>query len=59
MLFVDSATIDIKRLLAPTLLTDLPTNKLGTRDAVVSFVTAQNLAEYKNGLITGIADPTD
>lgn len=57
MLFVDSATIDVKRLLAPTLLTDLPTNKLGTRDAVVSFVTAQNVAEYKNGLITGIADP--
>ena len=59
MLFVDSATIEVKRLLAPTLLTDLPTNKLGTRDAVVSFVTAQNVAEYKNGLITGIADPTD
>ena len=57
MLFVDSATIEVKRLLAPTLLTDLPTNKLGTRDAVVSFVTAQNVAEYKNGLITGIADP--
>lgn len=58
MLFVDSATIEVKRLLAPTLLTDLPTNKLGTRDAVVSFVTAQNVAEYKNGLITGIADPS-
>ena len=59
MLFVDSATIEVKRLLAPTLLTDLPTNKLGTRDAIVSFVTAQNVAEYKNGLITGIADPSD
>lgn len=59
MLFVDSATIEVKRLLAPTLLTNLPTNKLGTRDAVVSFVTAQNVAEYKNGLITGIADPSD
>lgn len=58
MLFVDSATIEVKRLLAPTLLTNLPTNKLGTRDAVVSFVTAQNVAEYKNGLITGIADPS-
>lgn len=58
MLFVDSATIEVKRLLAPTLLTDLPTNKLGTRDAIVSFVTAQNVAEYKNGLITGIADPS-
>lgn len=54
ILFVDSSTIEVKRLLPPTLMTNLPTNKLGTKNAVVSFVTAQNIAEFQNGIIKGI-----
>ena len=54
MLFADSSTIDIKRLLPPTLMTNLPTNKLGTKNAVVSFATANITAEFCNGMIKGI-----
>lgn len=57
MLFVDSSTIEVKRLLPPTLMTNLPTNKLGTKNAMVSFATASNIAEFHNGFIKGI-DPT-
>ena len=56
MLFADSSTIEVKRLLAPTLMTNLPTNKLGTKNAVVSFATANNIGEFKNGIIKGIGD---
>lgn len=56
MLFADSSTIEVKRLLAPTLMTNLPTNKLGTKNAVVSFATANNIAEFQNGYIKGIGD---
>lgn len=56
MLFADSSTIEVKRLLAPTLLTNLPTNKLGTKNAVVSFATANNIAEFQNGYIKGIGN---
>lgn len=54
MLFVDSSTIEVRELMAPTVLNDLPVNKLGTKLAVVNFITAQNIAEFRNGLITGI-----
>ena len=56
MLFVDSSTIEVKRLLPPTLMKNLPTNKLGTKNAVVSFATANNIAEFQNGYIKGIGD---
>lgn len=56
MLCVDSSTIEVKRLLPPTLMTNLPTNKLGTKNAVVSFATANNIAEFRNGIIKGIGD---
>ena len=56
MLFADSSTIEVKRLLAPTLMTNLPTNKLGTKNAVVCFATANNIAEFQNGYIKGIGD---
>lgn len=56
MMFVDSSTIEVKRLLPPTLMTNLPTNKLGTKNAVVSFATANNIAEFRNGLLKGIGD---
>lgn len=54
MLFVDSSTIEVQRLMQPTLFTDLPTNKLGTKEAIVTFLTSQNIAEFRNGYITGI-----
>lgn len=54
MLFADSSTIEVKRLLPPTLMTNLPTNKLGTKNAVVSFATANVTAEFCNGMIKGI-----
>ena len=56
ILFADSSTIEIKRLLPPTLMTNLPTNKLGTKNAVVSFATANVIAEFQNGIIKGIGD---
>lgn len=56
MLFVDSSTIEVKRLLPPTLMTNLPTNKLGTKNAVVSFATANNIAEFRNGILKGIGN---
>ena len=56
MLFADSSTIEVKRLLPPTLMTNLPTNKLGTKNAVVSFATANVIAEFQNGMIKGIGD---
>lgn len=54
MLFADSSTIEVKRLLPPTLMTNLPTEKLGTKNAVVSFATANVTAEFCNGMIKGI-----
>lgn len=54
MLFADSSTIEVKRLLPPTLMTNLPTNKLGTKNAVISFATANVTAEFCNGIIKGI-----
>lgn len=54
ILFADSSTIEVKRLLAPTLMTNLPTNKLGTKNAVVSFATANVTAEFCNGILKGI-----
>lgn len=59
MLFADSSTIDVKRLLPPTLMTNLPTNKLGTKNAVVSFATANITAEFCNGMIKGIDTSLD
>lgn len=56
ILFADSSTIEIKRLLPPTLMTNLPTNKLGTKNAVVSFATANVIAEFHNGIIKGIGN---
>lgn len=59
MLFVDSSTIEVKRLMAPTLLTDLPTNKLGYKNAIATFLTSQNIGEFHDGLITGIGTGSD
>lgn len=54
MLFVDSSTIEVRELMSPTVLDNLPVNKLGYKMAIVNFITSQNIAEFRNGLITGI-----
>ena len=54
MLIIDANTVEVKRLMAPTMFQNLPTNKLGKRDALVTFLTQQNTGIFKNGLITGI-----
>lgn len=54
MLFVDSSTIEVRELMAPTVLDNLPVNKLGSKMAIVNFITSQNIAEFRNGVISGI-----
>jgi hypothetical protein len=58
MFIVDSSTIQLKQLMAPTLFTDLPTNILGYRQAIATFITSQNIAEFQNGLIKNIGTTT-
>lgn len=54
MLFVDSSTVEVRELMAPTVLDNLPVNKLGSKIAIANFITAQNIAEFRNGIIKGI-----
>lgn len=54
MFFIDTTTIDVKYLMRPSLVTDLPGNNLAFNQAVASFVTAMNVAPFKNGAITDI-----
>jgi hypothetical protein len=56
MAFIDSSTFELRRLLPPTLLNGLPTQKLATRNAIACFQTMINIGEHCNGLITGIED---
>ena len=51
---VDSSTIEVRRLMPPTLITDLPVNKLAYKNVIAAFLTTQNIGEFKDGLITGI-----
>ena len=51
---VDSSTIEVRRLMPPTLITDLPVNKLAYKNVIATFLTTQNIGEFQNGLITGI-----
>ncbi len=53
---LDSSTIEVRRLMPPTLITGLPVNKLAYRDVIAAFLTAQNIGEFQDGLITGIGD---
>lgn len=53
---LDSSTIDVKYLMRPSLVTDLPANNLAYNQAVVTYVTAMNTAPFKNGVISGIGD---
>lgn len=53
---IDSSTIEVRRLMPPTLITNLPVNKLAYRNVIATFLTAQNIGEFQNGLITGVGD---
>lgn len=53
---VDSSTIEVRRLMPPTLITDLPVNKLAYKNVIAAFLTCQNIGEFHNGLIKGIGD---
>lgn len=52
--FIDSTSFEVRRLLPPTLIQNLPTQKLATRNAIATFVTMINTGEFTNGLMQGI-----
>lgn len=56
LLALDSTTIKVKYLMRPSLFADLPATNLSYNQAVASFVTAMNLAPWKNGVISGIGE---
>ena len=51
---VDSSTIEVRRLMPPTLIQDLPVNKLAYKNVIAAFLTCINIGEFQDGLITGI-----
>ena len=53
---VDSSTIEVRRLMPPTLIQDLPVNKLAYKNVIATFLTCLNIGEFQDGLITGIGD---
>lgn len=53
---IDSSTIEVRRLMPPTLITDLPVNKLAYKNVIASFLTCINIGEFHNGMIKGIGD---
>ena len=53
---IDSSTIEVRRLMPPTLIQDLPVNKLAYKNVIATFLTVLNIGEFQDGLITGIGD---
>ena len=53
---IDSSTIEVRRLMPPTLITDLPVNKLAYKNVIATFLTTLNIGEFQDGLIIGIGD---
>lgn len=51
---IDSSTIEVRRLMPPTLIQDLPVNKLAYKNVIATFLTCLNVGEFQDGLITGI-----
>ena len=51
---LDSETLEVRRLMPPTLITDLPVNKLAYKNVIAAFLTMLMNGEFKNGMITGI-----
>ena len=58
MAIIDSAAIEVKYLMRPSLIPDLPASNLAYNQAVASFVTAMNIAPFKCGVIDGITAPS-
>ena len=54
---LDSSAIEVKFLMRPSLITDLPAQNLAYNQAVASYVTAMNIAPFKCGVISGITAP--
>lgn len=55
---LDTDTIEVRRLMPPTLITDLPVNKLAYKNVIAAFLTMICTGEFKNGLITGVGSTT-
>jgi len=55
---LDSSAIEVKFLMRPSLITDLPAQNLAYNQAVASYVTACNIAPFKCGVISGITAPS-
>ena len=53
---LDSETLEVRRLMPPTLITDLPVNKLAYKNVIAAFLTMLMNGEFKNGMITGIGN---
>ena len=51
---IDSAAVEVKYLMRPSLISDLPASNLAYNQCVASFVTAMNVAPHKCGLLSGI-----
>lgn len=51
---LDSSAIEVKFLMRPSLITDLPAQNLAYNQAVASYVTALNVAPFKCGLLNKI-----
>lgn len=56
---LDSTTVEVRRLMPPTLITDLPVNKLAYKNVVAAFLTTLTNGEFKDGLITGVGNGTE
>ncbi len=54
---LDSSAIEVKFLMRPSLITDLPAQNLAYNQAVASYVTAFNVAPFKCGVVDGISAP--
>ena len=59
LMIIDSTTVEVRRLMPPTLITDLPVNKLAYKNVVAAFLTSLTNGEFKDGIITGITPATE
>lgn len=55
--FIDNNSLRVRELVKPTI-TALAKTKLSTSRVLFTFFTFYNRAEYRNGMITGIGDPS-
>lgn len=55
---VDSSTIEVRRLMPPTLIQNLPVDKLAYKNVIAAFLTMQNIGEFQNGILTNIGAGT-